>query len=253
MIQLKNAAQIEKMKEAGRITGEALLLAGEAVREGVTTKHLDDVIRHHIEKCGARPTFLGYGGFPGSACISVNDQVIHGIPSADVVLQEGDIVKIDVGATFHGFVGDSANTFPVGKISAEAQKLIDCTRESFYRGAAQFREGNRIGDIGSAVQTYCEAHGYGVIRKYVGHGVGRELHEAPDVPNYGTPGRGPRLVKGMTLAIEPMVSAGSYEVKELRDGWTVVTVDGSLTAHYEHSVALTEDGIVFLTRVDSSL
>ncbi|MDY2907456.1 MAG: type I methionyl aminopeptidase, partial [Eubacteriales bacterium] len=222
MIQLKNAAQIEKMKEAGRITGEAIILAGEAVREGVTTKHLDDIIRHHIEKCGARPTFLGYGGFPGSACISVNDQVIHGIPSADVVLKEGDIVKIDVGATYHGFVGDSANTFGVGRISPEAQALIDCTRNSFYKGAEQFREGNRIGDIGHAVQKYCEERGYGVIRKYVGHGVGRELHEAPDVPNYGTPGRGPRLVTGMTIAIEPMVSAGSYEVRELRDGWTVV-------------------------------
>ncbi|CDC73394.1 MAG: type I methionyl aminopeptidase [Firmicutes bacterium] len=253
MIQLKNAAQIEKMKEAGRITGEAIILAGEAVREGVTTKHLDDIIRHHIEKCGARPTFLGYGGFPGSACISVNDQVIHGIPSADVVLKEGDIVKIDVGATYHGFVGDSANTFGVGRISPEAQALIDCTRNSFYKGAEQFREGNRIGDIGHAVQKYCEERGYGVIRKYVGHGVGRELHEAPDVPNYGTPGRGPRLVTGMTIAIEPMVSAGSYEVRELRDGWTVVTADGSLTAHYEHSVALTEEGVIFLTRVDSSL
>lgn len=253
MIQLKNAAQIEKMKEAGRITGEAIILAGEAVREGVTTKHLDDIIRHHIEKCGARPTFLGYGGFPGSACISVNDQVIHGIPSADVVLKEGDIVKIDVGATYHGFVGDSANTFGVGRISPEAQALIDCTRNSFYKGAEQFREGNRIGDIGHAVQKYCEERGYGVIRKYVGHGVGRELHEAPDVPNYGTPGRGPRLVTGMTIAIEPMVSAGSYEVRELRDGWTVVTADGSLTAHYEHSVALTEEGVILLTRVDSSL
>ena len=253
MIQLKNAAQIEKMKEAGRITGEALLLAGEAVKEGVTTKHLDDIIRHHIEKCGAKPSFLGYGGFPGSACISINDQVIHGIPSADVILQEGDIVKIDVGATFHGFVGDSANTFSVGKITKEAQELIDCTKNSFYKGAEQFREGNRIGDIGAAIQKYCEERGFGVIRKYVGHGVGHELHESPDVPNYGTPGRGPRLVKGMTLAIEPMVSAGSYEVRELRDGWTVVTVDGSLTAHYEHSVALTEDGIVYLTRIDSTL
>ncbi len=253
MIQLKNAEQIRKMKDAGRITGEALLLAGEAVKEGVTTKHLDDIIRRHIEKCGAVPTFLGYGGFPGSACISVNDQVIHGIPSPEVVLREGDIVKIDVGATYRGFVGDSANTFPVGRVSREAAALIECTRNSFYKGAEQVRIGNRIGDIGSAVQRYCEERGYGVIRKYVGHGVGHELHEPPDVPNYGTPGRGPRLVAGMTLAIEPMVSAGSYEVRELRDGWTVVTVDGSLTAHYEHSVALTEEGIVFLTKIDSTL
>ena len=253
MIQLKNAVQIEKMKEAGRITGEALLLAGEAIKEGVTTKHLDDIIRHYIEKCGAKPTFLGYGGFPGSACISINEQVIHGIPSSDVVLKEGDIVKIDVGATYQGFVGDSANTFGVGKITKEAQELIECTKNCFYKGAEQFKEGNRIGDIGWAIQEYCEERGYGVIRKYIGPGVGRELHEAPDVPNYGTPGRGPRLVKGLTLAIEPMVSAGSYQVKELSDGWTVVTVDGSLTAHYEHSVALTEEGIIFLTKVDSTL
>ena len=253
MIQLKNSLQIEKMRAAGRITGEALLLAGEAIKEGVTTKHLDDIIRTYIEKCGATPTFLGYGGFPGSACISINDQVIHGIPSRDVVLKEGDIVKIDVGATFRGFIGDSANTFPVGKISDEASKLIQCTKESFYRGAAQFREGNRIGDIGAAVQSYCEEHGYGVVRKYTGHGVGRELHEDPSVPNYGTAGRGPRLVPGMTLAIEPMVTVGSYEVKELSDGWTVVTRDHSLTAHYEHTVALTDEGLIYLTRVDESL
>lgn len=253
MIQLKNAAQIEKMKEAGRITGEALLLAGEAVREGVTTKHLDDIIRSYIEKCGAKPSFLGYGGFPGSACISVNDQVIHGIPSADVVLKEGDIVKIDVGATYHGFVGDSANTFGVGKITEEARALIDCTKKSFYKGAEQVKIGNRIGDIGAAIQGYCEGLGYGVIRKYVGHGVGRDLHEAPDVPNYGTKGRGPRLVAGMTIAIEPMITAGTHEVKELSDGWTVVTADSSLSAHYEHTVALTDEGIIYLTRVDSTL
>ncbi len=253
MIQLKNAAQIEKMKEAGRITGEALLLAGEAAREGVTTKHLDDIIRHYIEKCGAKPSFLGYGGFPGSACISVNDQVIHGIPSVDVVLKEGDIVKIDVGATYHGFIGDSANTFGVGKITQEAKELIDCTKNSFYKGAEQVKIGNRIGDIGAAIQGYCEGLGYGVIRKYVGHGVGRELHEAPDVPNYGTKGRGPRLVAGMTIAIEPMITSGTHEVKELSDGWTVVTADGSLSAHYEHTVALTDEGIIYLTRVDSTL
>lgn len=253
MIQLKNSLQIEKMKQAGRITGEALLLAGEAVKEGVTTKHLDDIIRTYIEKCGAKPTFLGYGGFPGSACISINDQVIHGIPSKNVVLKEGDIVKIDVGATYQGFIGDSANTFPVGKISEEASKLIQCTKESFYRGAEQVKIGNRIGDIGAAIQNYCEDLGYGVIRKYTGHGVGRELHEDPSVPNYGTAGRGPRLVSGMTIAIEPMVSVGSYEVKELSDGWTVVTKDHSLSAHYEHTVALTDNGIIYLTRVDETL
>lgn len=241
------------MKVAGRITGEALLLAGEAIKEGVSTKHLDDIIRTYIEKCGAKPSFLGYGGFPGSACISVNEQVIHGIPSSKVILKEGDIVKIDVGATYQGFIGDSANTFGVGKISESARKLIECTKESFYAGASQVKEGNRIGDIGAAIQDYCESRGYGVIRKYVGHGVGRELHEDPQVPNYGKAGRGPRIVTGMTLAIEPMVSMGSYEVKELNDGWTVVTADNSLSAHYEHSVALTEDGLIYLTRVDESL
>ncbi len=253
MIHLKNAEQIAKMREAGRITGEAILIAGEAVREGVSTKHLDDLIRNHIEKCGAYPTFLGYSGFPGSACISVNEEVIHGIPSPDVILKEGDIVKIDVGATYKGFVGDSANTFAVGKIDPKAQELIDCTKNSFYEGVKQVKEGNRIGDIGHAVQEYCESRNFSVIRKYVGHGVGRELHEDPSVPNYGTAGRGPRLVNGMTIAIEPMVSAGGYDVTELSNGWTVVTKDGSLTAHYEHSVALTEDGVILLTKVDSTL
>ena len=253
MIQLKNSLQIEKMKLAGRITGEALLLAGEAVKEGVSTKHLDDIIRTYIEKCGAKPSFLGYGGFPGSACISINDQVIHGIPSKNVILKEGDIVKIDVGATYQGFIGDSANTFPVGQISDEASKLIKCTKESFYRGASQVKVGNRVGDIGAAIQAYCEGHGYGVIRKYTGHGVGRELHEDPSIPNYGTAGRGPRLVSGMTIAIEPMVSIGSYDVKELNDGWTVVIKDHSLSAHYEHTVALTDEGIIYLTRVDETL
>lgn len=253
MIQLKNSLQIEKMKLAGRITGEALLLAGEAVKEGVSTKHLDDIIRTYIEKCGAKPSFLGYGGFPGSACISINDQVIHGIPSKKVILKEGDIVKIDVGATYQGFIGDSANTFPVGRISDEASKLIKCTKESFYRGASQVKVGNRVGDIGAAIQAFCEGHGYGVIRKYTGHGVGRELHEDPSIPNYGTAGRGPRLVAGMTIAIEPMVSIGSYDVKELNDGWTVVTKDHSLSAHYEHTVALTDEGIIYLTRVDETL
>ena len=253
MIKLKSKAQISIMKEAGRITGEALIIAMEAIREGVTTKHLDDLIRHHIEKCGAKPTFLGYGGFPASACISLNDQVIHGIPSSKTVLKEGDVVKIDVGATYKGYVGDSANTFGVGRISPEAQALIDGTKASFYAGAAAFAEGNRLGDIGSAVQTCAEGRGFGVIREYVGHGVGTEMHESPEVPNYGTPGRGVRLARGMVIAIEPMITAGGYRVKTLGDGWTVVTVDGSLAAHYEHTCALTENGVEFLTRVDETL
>jgi len=250
MIFVKNPEQLRLMKTAGRITGEALALAGEAVREGVTTKQLDDIIRHHIEKCGARPSFLGYGGFPASACISINDEVIHGIPSRKRVLQEGDIVKIDVGAFIGGFHGDSANTFPVGRVSDAAQRLIDATRESFCRAIeAAAKEGARIGDIGAAVDGYVTKLGYSTVKKYVGHGVGHELHEDPSVPNYGTAGRGVRLCTGMTLAIEPMVNQGGPGVKELPDGWTVKTADGSLSAHYEHTVALTADGVVLLTKV----
>ncbi len=250
MIQVKNAAQLAEMKEAGRITGEALLVARDMIREGVSTKALDDAIRHHIEKCGARPSFLGYAGFPGSACISINDEIIHGIPSKHRYLQEGDIVKIDVGAFYHGFHGDSANTFGVGKISKDAEHLIAVTRESFYRGVAQIREGARLGDIGAAIQQYVESNGYSVVRKYVGHGVGHELHEAPDVPNYGTPGRGVRLYPGMTIAIEPMVNIGTYQVVEMPDGWTVKTADGSLSAHYEHTIAVTPQGVHLLTKVE---
>ena len=187
MISVKNSEQIKLMREAGRITGEALVLAGEAVKPGVTTKQLDTIIRRHIESCGAKPSFLGYAGFPGSACISINDQVIHGIPGPRVI-EEGDIVKIDVGAYYKGFHGDSANTFPVGKVSDEANKLIEVTKESFWRGIAEAKPGNRIGDIGFAVQSYVESFGFSVVRRYVGHGVGEELHEAPDVPNFGTQG-----------------------------------------------------------------
>lgn len=249
MINIKTPEQIKKMQIAGRITGEALALAGEMVRPGVTTKQLDDKIRHHIEKCGARPSFLGYGGFPASACISVNDEVIHGIPSGRV-LEEGDIVKIDVGAYIGGFHGDSANTFTVGRVSEEAQRLIDVTRESFYRGIAEAeKDGARIGDIGHAVQTYVEENGFSVVKKYVGHGVGHDLHEDPNVPNFGTAGRGPRLCRGMTIAVEPMVNIGASEVLEKKDKWTVVTRDGSLSAHYEHTIALTENGVLILTKV----
>ncbi len=251
MIILKTSEQIKLMRIAGRITGEALVLAGEAVRPGVTTKHLDDIIRHHIEKCGARPSFLGYGGFPGSACISVNNEVIHGIPSKTKVLEDGDIVKIDVGAFIGGFHGDSANTFPVGSVSAEAMRLIEVTKHSFELGAiAAGKEGARIGDIGAAIDGYVVKNGFTTVKKYVGHGVGSDLHEDPNVPNFGTAGRGARLCKGMVIAIEPMVNAGAPEVKELRDGWTVVTRDGSLAAHYEHTVALTENGIELLTKVN---
>ena len=250
MIQIKNNEQLALMKLAGRITGEAILVAREHIKEGVSTKAIDIAVHDYIVKCGARPSFLGYGGFPGSACVSVNEEIIHGIPSKDKILHEGDIVKIDVGAFYRGFHGDSANTFGVGKISKEAQALIDTTKQSFFEGAAMARHGGRVGDIGAAVSACAEARGYGVVRQYVGHGVGRDLHEDPEVPNYGTAGRGQRLYKGMVVAIEPMINMGTYNVKVLRDNWTVVTADGSLSAHYEHTVAITDGDPVFLTMVD---
>ena len=250
MIQIKNNEQLALMRKAGRITGEAILKGREHVKEGVSTKEIDTVIHDYIVKCGATPSFLGYGGFPGSACVSVNNEIIHGIPKKDRILHEGDIVKIDVGACYRGFHGDSANTFGVGKISPEAQALIDATRESFFRGVAFARNGNRIGDIGSAVSAYAESLGYGVVRQYVGHGVGHELHEDPEVPNYGTAGRGQRLYTGMTIAIEPMINMGTREVRVLRDNWTVVTADGSLSAHYEHTVAITDGEPVLFTKVE---
>ena len=252
MIQLKNSAQISAMMEAGRITGEALLVAREHVREGISTKELDTLIRKHIEKCGAKPSFLGYSGFPASACISINDEVIHGIPSEKRILREGDIVKIDVGAFYKGFHGDSARTIPVGKVSDEALKLIEVTRNSFFCGVEALKIGNRIGDIGNAIQTCVEKEGFSVVRRYIGHGVGKDLHESPEVPNFGTAGRGTRLCAGMTLAIEPMVNVGTQEVYELNDGWTVKTRDGSLSAHYENTVALTSDGVIITTLVDES-
>ena len=238
------------MIEAGRITGEALLIAREHVREGVSTKELDTLIRNHIEKCGARPSFLGYSGFPASACISINDEVIHVIPSKNRILREGDIVKIDVGAFYKGFHGDSARTIAVGNVSEEASKLIKVTRDSFFSGIAAVKVGNRIGDVGSAIQGCVEEAGYSVVKRYIGHGVGRALHEAPDVPNFGTAGRGTRLCAGMTLAIEPMVNIGSEDVYELPDGWTVKTCDGSLSAHYENTIALTSEGVIITTLVD---
>ena len=251
MIFVKNVEQIELMKVAGRITGEAILVGREMIREGVSTAEIDAKIRHYIEKCGARPSFLHYGGFPGSACISINDEVIHGIPSRKRFLQEGDIVKLDVGAFIHGFHGDSANTFPVGKVSEEALRLIEATKTGFLKGVeAAAQAGARLGDIGAAVDGHVRSCGYYTVKKYVGHGVGHELHEDPNVPNYGTAGRGIRLCKGMVIAIEPMVNVGTEAVLEMPDGWTVKTADGSLSAHYEHTVALTEDGPILLTKVE---
>lgn len=241
------------MKEAGRITGEALLVAREHVREGISTYDLDKVIRHYIEHAGAKPSFLGYGGFPGAACISINDEVIHGIPSRERILKEGDIVKVDVGAFYKGFHGDSARTIPVGKVSDEALRLIEATEKSFWAGIANAKAGNRIGDIGNAVESCVREYGYSVVRRYVGHGVGHELHESPDVPNYGTPGRGVRLCNGMVIAVEPMVNVGVCDVKELSDGWTVKTADGKLSAHYENTIAITSEGVIVLTEVERGL
>ncbi len=249
MIHIKNTEDIKLMKIAGRITGEALCLGGEAVKEGVSTKHIDDIIRGHIEKCGAKPSFLGYGGFPASACISINDEVIHGIPSKDRIIKDGDIVKIDVGACYQGFNGDSANTFICGNASEEAVKLIEATKEAFYKGISFAKSGCRVGDIGFAIDSHVRTYGYSVVRKYIGHGVGRELHEDPEVPNFGTAGRGVRLYPGMTIAVEPMVNIGSCSVKEMPDGWCVKTVDGKLSAHYEHTVLITDGEPILLTKV----
>ena len=250
MIRLKNSEQIAAMKAAGRITGEALLIARDMVRPGVSTYEIDTAIRRYIEKCGATPTFLGYGGFPASACISINDEVIHGIPSKKRILEDGDIVKIDTGATYHGYVGDSARTIPVGNVSEEARKLIKVTRDSFWAGVDALKIGNRLGDVGFAIDSVVRENGFSTVKRYVGHGVGTDMHESPDVPNFGTPGRGVRLCAGLTLAIEPMVNVGTFEVKEMPDGWTVKTLDGSLSAHYENTVALTNEGVLILTEVE---
>ena len=249
MIIVKNSEQLQLMREAGRITAEALMVAKEEIRAGLTTKELDDKIRRHIEKCGATPTFLGYHGFPGSACISINNEVIHGIPSDKIIIREGDIVKVDVGARFRGYNGDSARTFAVGKVSDEALRLISVTEQSFYEAMKVAKAGNRIGDIGHAVESFVISNGFSVVKEYTGHGVGAEIHEDPSIPNFGTAGRGARLYSGMTLAIEPMVNAGADRVKVRRDGWTVVTADGRLSAHYENSIAVTESDPVILTEI----
>lgn len=237
------------MRIAGRITGEALAVAEELIRPGISTFEIDKAIRAYIEKCGAKPSFLGYGGFPGSACISINDEVIHGIPSKKRILQEGDIVKVDVGAFKEGFHGDAARTFAVGKIAENAARLIEATKESFYRGVAQATVGARIGDIGAAVEACAKENGYSVVRRYVGHGVGHALHESPEVPNFGTPGRGARIYAGMVIAIEPMINEGACDVREMPDGWTVKTADRKLSAHYENTVAITDEGPILLTDI----
>lgn len=248
MIVLKTSRELELMKEACRISAGALRVAGEAVRPGISTAEIDRIAYEYIKSQGAEPNFLHLYGFPATACISVNDEVIHGIPSKKRILREGDIVSIDLGAKKHGYNGDNAATFACGEISAEAQRLIDVTRESLYEAIKLAVPGGKIGDIGSCVQRYCEERGFSVVREYTGHGVGKELHEDPAVPNYGTAGRGVRLLPGMTIAIEPMINQGTKAIKRLSDGWTVKTADGKLSAHFENTIAVTKDGPVILTK-----
>lgn len=242
LITLKSPREQDAMRRAGRITAQARALAGSLVRPGITTGEIDDAVRKFIRSQGAQPSFLGYNGFPASACISVNEVVIHGIPSKRRVLEEGDIVSVDVGAYIDGFHGDCAATYPCGAVSEEARRLIDVTRQSFWEGFQFAKAGQRVSDISHAVQAYVERHGYSVVRDFVGHGVGAKMHEAPEVPNFGPAGHGARLQPGMAIAVEPMVCAGDWRVKVLKDGWTTVSADGSLTAHYENTILITEDG-----------
>ena len=246
MIAIKNEQELMCMRQACKITAAARALVGEMVRPGVSTKEIDKAVYEFIVGQGAKPSFRGYHGFPASACISVNSTVIHGIPGG-YRLQEGDIVSVDVGAYYKGFHGDCAATFPCGTVSAEAQKLIDVTKQSFFKGIRFAKTGHRVSDISHAIQTYVESNGFSVVRSFVGHGVGAQLHEEPEVPNFGAPGRGPRLLPGMTLAIEPMVNAGTFEVRVLKDGWTTVTADGKLSAHYENTVLITDGEPEILT------
>lgn len=248
MIQVKTPAEIEKMRVASKISAGALQAGGAAVQPGATTADIDKAVYDYIISQGARPNFKGYGGFPGSACVSVNDVVIHGIPSKEIVLKDGDIVSVDTGAVIDGFHGDNAFTFQCGTVSAEAKRLLEVTEASLYKAIEVAVPGNRIGDIGYAVQSFVEENGFSVVRTYVGHGIGRALHEAPEIPNFGRAGRGPRLVPGMTLAIEPMINENGFDVYVLSDGWTVKTRDKGLSAHFEHTIAVTKDGPVILTK-----
>jgi len=250
MITIKSPREIELMKQAGAITASALKLAGEMVKPGVNTLEIDRAVKKYIESRGAKPSFLNYNGYPGSCCISINNVVIHGIPSAKTVLQDGDIVSVDVGAIYKGYNGDCANTFACGKISEEAQALIDTTRESFFVGIKQAKDGNRLGDLGAAIEDYCRQRGYGVVYEFTGHGIGAKMHEDPAVPNLGPAGHGVRLRKNMTIAVEPMITGGCDEVNILKDGWTTVTADGKLAAHYENTILITEDEPIILTVAD---
>jgi len=248
-VELKTKAELQAMKKAGELAGRTLQEVGKHVVPGISTRDLDRIAEKFIRQAGGRPTFVGYRGYPATICASINEEVVHGIPGVRKI-QAGDVVSIDVAATVDGFVGDTAATFTAGAVSSDARRLIQVTEESLQVGIEAMRPGNRLGDIGAAVQQYVESRGFGVVRDFVGHGIGRQMHEDPDVQNYGTPGSGLRLEPGLVLAIEPMVTMGDFKVKVLKDGWTVVTQDGSLAAHFEHTIALTEDGPVVLTRID---
>ena len=252
MITLKSRNEIDLMRRAGKITAAARALAREMVKPGVTTQQIDEAVYSFIVSQGATPSFLHYNGFPASACISVNDEVIHGIPGKRV-LREGDIVSVDVGAYIGGFHGDCAGTYPCGQVSEEAMRLIRVTQQSFFEGLKYAREGYRQSDIGAAVQAYVEANGFSVVREFVGHGIGRNLHESPEVPNYGKPGHGPRLLRGMTLAVEPMVNMGKAAIRQMSDGWTVKTADGKYAAHYENTILITAGDPELLTDAEGSL
>ncbi|HZK39647.1 MAG TPA: type I methionyl aminopeptidase [Clostridia bacterium] len=249
MIVLKTGRELALMREACVISAEALRAAGQAVEPGVSTAEVDRVVRQYIAKRGAEPAFLNYNGYPAAACISINDEVIHGIPSESRIIEHGDLVSIDLGAKLNGYVGDNAATYAAGDISPEAQRLSDTTKESLYEGIKVCVAGGRIGDIGAAISRYCEARGFSVVREYTGHGIGSQLHEDPSVPNFGKPGRGARLLPGMTIAIEPMINLGSAGIRLMQDGWTVKTSDGKLSAHFEHTVAITADGPKILTQL----
>lgn len=249
MIIIKSQDEIEKIARACRIVAQVLKDLKGIVKPGITTREIEEFVDRTLAEKGAIPAFRGYRNYPSSVCTSVNDQVVHGIPS-NLKLKEGDIVSVDLGVYLDGFYGDGAITLPVGKIGPGAERLLRVTEEALYKGIEKARPGNRVSDISSAIQRYVESHGYSVVRTFVGHGIGRSLHEEPQVPNYGTPGHGPRLREGMTLAIEPMVNEGTYEVRILDDGWTAVTADGRLSAHYEHTVAITKNGARILTKID---
>ena len=249
MIVLKTTRELTLMREACRISAEALKVAGEAVRPGISTWEIDKIAHDFIISQGAEPNFLNLYGFPATACISINDEVIHGIPNKNRIIRAGDIVSIDLGACINGYTGDNAATFACGDVSAEAKRLMETTEQSLYEGIRKAVPGGRLGDVGFAIQSYCEERGYGVVKEYTGHGIGSALHEDPSVPNYGTQGRGVRLVPGMTIAIEPMINEGKASVKTLSDGWTVKTTDGKLSAHFEHTIVITSSGPVIMTKI----